>query len=88
MFVTDKFYIVDFADGPSLVQGAWLSDDKKFCAWPPQADELYGLAYDKFLQKEEIFPEENWDIHDVLRIRYASGMFFSNYIIANLNKFS
>ncbi|KAK3910789.1 tRNA (guanine-N(7)-)-methyltransferase B [Frankliniella fusca] len=64
-----KYVLVDFPEGPSIVQGCWITEDMKYSAWPPEANYLSGLAYDKFMQLAQYEPKDGWTIHPITRIR-------------------
>ncbi|KAK3928025.1 CLAVATA3/ESR (CLE)-related protein 4A-1 [Frankliniella fusca] len=73
-FKDGNYVLVDFPDGPQIVRGKWITKDLKYAAWPPQANKLSGLAYDKFIQTE-MECEETWFIYPVNRIRAHSDDF-------------
>lgn len=64
--------LVDFREGPQMIQGCWVTQDRKYSAWPPEADKLDPLEYDKYLQSGVHEPQPDWVLHPI-RIRAYSG---------------
>ena len=74
-FLTEKFSVVDFEEGPQMVPSLWLSPDREFCFWPSWANTLDQVRYDKAIKKCPQ-PEEDWGREVVLRVRASGGMFW------------
>lgn len=55
------------------MQGKWLTVDRCYAAWPPEAKKMTALAFDKYLQSGEHEPEDHWCMYPV-KIRAHSGM--------------
>lgn len=72
LFVSGKFYLVDFLDGPQVVRGEWLADDRKYSAWPSGEDIMQPMQYDKFVVRHSGPPDPNWQLYPV-SIRAYSG---------------
>ncbi|KAE8739396.1 hypothetical protein FOCC_FOCC015109 [Frankliniella occidentalis] len=70
-----KYVLVNFSDGPFIVQGSWITEDMKFAALPPNFSQFTGLEYDKFIQSAEMKPEDGWMVFHLLRIRAYSDEF-------------
>lgn len=73
MFVLGKYFIVDFKDGPQVIQGAWITKDRRYCAWSPQFEEMDPLTYDKIVQDSKNKPTNDWVLHEVVRVRAYGG---------------
>lgn len=73
--------MVNFKDGPQLIQGGWLTQDKKYAAWPPTAHKMDQNQFDLYLQSGAVTPDAKWNLHPVLKIRACSGeLLFKSYV--------
>lgn len=63
--------LADFEDGPSLLQGLWLSKDNKYAAYPPDAKSMTSLEFDKYLQSGPIEPQSNWEMYPIKLRAYS-----------------
>lgn len=72
VYVSGKFYLVDFDDGPAVVSGAWMSKDLKFCMWPPHASSMRPAQYYKFVENFSGNVDVTWKQLSV-KVRHFSG---------------
>lgn len=67
-----KYGIVEFEDHSlAIVPRIWLSNDLKFCKWPPKNAEEHCKNCD--------VPKKKWKNHGIIKIRGYSSKYLSVY---------